>query len=103
MFKCECCKKILKDDDLIDENCPLCGLKPAAMCPVDRECTCLEEISEGLVNCPECGKFMCPCGSHDVVVISRITGYLSDVSGWGAGKLAELKDRTRYNDVESLI
>ena len=36
-------------------------------------------------------------GSHDVVQISRVTGYLQDVSGWNAGKQQELKDRVRYS------
>ena len=45
-----------------------------------------------------CGKPVCPeCGSHDVVQVSRVTGYLQDVSGWNAGKQQELKDRTRYS------
>jgi anaerobic ribonucleoside-triphosphate reductase len=45
-----------------------------------------------------CGEAVCPeCGSHDVTQISRVTGYLQDVSGWNAGKQQELKDRTHYN------
>jgi anaerobic ribonucleoside-triphosphate reductase len=31
-----------------------------------------------------------------VVQISRVTGYLQEVSGWNAGKQQELKDRARY-------
>jgi len=42
--------------------------------------------------------FSCPeCGSHDVVQISRVTGYMQDVAGWNAGKQQELKDRTHYS------
>ncbi|MBP8676317.1 MAG: oxidoreductase, partial [Methanoculleus sp.] len=39
------------------------------------------------------------CGSHDVMQISRVTGYLQDVAGWNAGKQQELKDRVRYSVV----
>ncbi len=36
----------------------------------------------------------CPhCGSPDVDYITRVTGYFSRVSGWNAGKRAELLDR----------
>ncbi len=36
----------------------------------------------------------CPaCGSADVDFITRVTGYFSRVSGWNAGKRAELRDR----------
>jgi anaerobic ribonucleoside-triphosphate reductase len=43
-------------------------------------------------------KAVCPeCGSHDVTQISRVTGYLQDVSGWNASKQQELKDRMRYS------
>ena len=39
----------------------------------------------------------CPnCGSTNVEHLSRVTGYLQDVSGWNAGKQQELKDRKRY-------
>lgn len=38
----------------------------------------------------------CPnCGSEDIELITRITGYFSKVSGWNKGKIAELKDRVR--------
>jgi len=37
---------------------------------------------------------VCPyCGSSDVDFITRVTGYFSKVSGWNAGKRAELLDR----------
>ena len=36
------------------------------------------------------------CNSTNVQIWSRITGYYQNVSGWNAGKLAELKDRRRY-------
>jgi len=41
---------------------------------------------------------VCPeCGAHSVEVVSRITGYLSAVSGWGNAKRQEFKDRHRVN------
>jgi hypothetical protein len=61
-------------------------------------CTCHDDIHSGIKYCPVCGVPVCPvCGSADVVAISRVTGYLSDISGWGAGKRQELKDRQRYS------
>ncbi|MFQ6010326.1 MAG: anaerobic ribonucleoside-triphosphate reductase, partial [Candidatus Aenigmatarchaeota archaeon] len=39
-----------------------------------------------------CGK----CNSDDVQWWSRITGYYQNIKGWNKGKLAELKDRRRY-------
>ena len=67
------------------------------MCPLDH-CHCNHEIISGIEYCPLCGQAVCPeCGSHDVVQVSRVTGYLQDVSGWNAGKQQELKDRMRYS------
>jgi anaerobic ribonucleoside-triphosphate reductase len=67
------------------------------MCPLDH-CHCTHEIISGIEYCPLCGKAVCPeCGSHDVTQISRVTGYLQDVSGWNASKQQELKDRMRYS------
>jgi anaerobic ribonucleoside-triphosphate reductase len=37
------------------------------------------------------------CGSESVDFISRITGYLSNVSGWNRAKKQELMDRQRFN------
>jgi anaerobic ribonucleoside-triphosphate reductase len=51
-----------------------------------------------IAYCPLCGKAVCPaCGTHDVVQISRVTGYLQAVEGFNAAKKQELKDRTRYS------
>ena len=36
------------------------------------------------------------CTSKNVDGYSRITGYYQKVSGWNAGKVAELADRKRY-------
>jgi len=51
----------------------------------------------GIAFCEICGEPVCPvCGAHDVVQLSRITGYIQDVSGWNAGKRKELELRRRY-------
>jgi hypothetical protein len=102
-FKCMHCLLILENEDLIGGACPKCGEKPKDACHKDHSCTCTHEIqSTGGLRCPECNAHICECGSHDVVVISRVTGYLAEVGGWGAGKQAEFNDRTRY-DVGGLI
>lgn len=56
------------------------------------------EVNSGVSYCPVCGEPECPvCGSHDVAQISRVTGYLQEVSGWNTAKQQELKDRKRYD------
>jgi anaerobic ribonucleoside-triphosphate reductase len=51
---------------------------------------------DGVTRCPKCGEFVCPdCGAHDVMPISRITGYMSPIAEWNAGKRKELEDRVR--------
>ncbi|MHC1625257.1 MAG: anaerobic ribonucleoside-triphosphate reductase [Methermicoccaceae archaeon] len=58
--------------------------------------SCMKPQS-GIAVCPVCGEFYCEeCGSHQVIPISRITGYLQDVSGWNAGKREELMERKRF-------
>lgn len=94
-YKCHSCHQF------VDETpCPSCGDKNLEiMCPLD-SCGCSHDISPTIEYCPLCGDAICPeCGSHDVVQISRVTGYLQDVSGWNAGKQQELKDRQRYSVV----
>ncbi len=94
-YKCHSCHLV------VDETpCPACGERNMEiMCPLDT-CDCAHEISSTIEYCPLCGEAVCPeCGSHDVVQISRVTGYLQDVSGWNAGKQQELKDRQRYSVV----
>jgi hypothetical protein len=91
-YKCHTCHLI------VDETpCPQCGEEHLViLCPLDH-CHCSHEITSGIEYCPLCGEPVCPdCGSHDVVQISRVTGYLQEVSGWNAGKQQELKDRMRY-------
>jgi hypothetical protein len=92
-YKCHTCHHIVTENP-----CPGCGeTHLEVMCPLDH-CHCSHEIISGIEYCPLCGKPVCPeCGSHDVVQVSRVTGYLQDVSGWNAGKQQELKDRTRYS------
>jgi anaerobic ribonucleoside-triphosphate reductase len=91
-YKCYTCHIIVTD-----KVCPICGDKDLqVMCPLDNA-ECSHDISAGVEYCPLCGESVCPiCGSHDVVQISRVTGYLQDVTGWNAGKQQELKDRQRY-------
>jgi RNA polymerase subunit RPABC4/transcription elongation factor Spt4 len=91
-YKCHTCHLIVPESP-----CPKCGESHLEiMCPLDH-CDCSHEIISGIEYCPLCGSAVCPtCGSHDVVQISRVTGYLQDVSGWNAGKQQELKDRVRY-------
>lgn len=95
-YKCHQCYTILSEEDVVDNKCPICGNKRLEkMCPLDHLCTCGKDIHEGVHYCPSCGEPVCECGSHDVGVISRVTGYLSDVKGWNAAKKQELIDRKR--------
>ena len=91
-YKCHTCHLVVEENP-----CPVCGdTHLEIMCPLDT-CDCSHEITGTIDYCPICGEAICPtCGSHDVVQISRVTGYLQDVSGWNAGKQQELKDRQRY-------
>jgi anaerobic ribonucleoside-triphosphate reductase len=91
-YKCHTCHFIVEENP-----CPNCGeAHLQIMCPLDH-CHCAHDMYSGIKYCPICGEAICPeCGCHDVVQISRVTGYLQDVSGWNAGKQQELKDRVRY-------
>lgn len=77
-------------------------LKKGELCPVhvfasQKNKPCMEVVS-GIADCPLCHKPVCPCCfSHNVHAISRVTGYISSVSGWNEAKKEELKDRKRYN------
>ena len=81
-------------------ECPECGsLDVLLVCPLDH-CHCSHTITEVLEYCPICEDPVCPvCGTHDVFQLSRVTGYIQDVGGWGNGKRQELKDRVRSNAV----
>jgi hypothetical protein len=102
-WKCHTCSTILKNEDLIDKKCPVCGEKHLEqMCPLDHN-HCSHTIIDRIEYCPVCKKAICPeCGDHSVVQISRVTGYLQDVSGWNSAKQQELKDRARYNPIPSI-
>jgi DNA-directed RNA polymerase subunit RPC12/RpoP len=87
--------------------CPRCGMKnPELMCKIDAYSVVLKiqgkncrkgEVIAGTDLCPVCNRPMCPkCYNHSVVSLSRVTGYIQDVSGWNNGKRQELKDRQRY-------
>ena len=92
-FKCHTCYSIT------DHNpCPECDADHLIkMCEEDHVCTCVEDVHSGVRYCEKCGAAVCPCGSHDVVQVSRVTGYLADVSGFNKAKKQELKDRHRVN------
>jgi|WetSurMetagenome_2_1015567.scaffolds.fasta_scaffold00223_18 anaerobic ribonucleoside-triphosphate reductase len=100
-FKCFVCHIILLDEDVVKQDgldiCPVCATQLIKMCDEDHLCQCTEELTGGTQKCPVCGEFTCPCGSHDAFVISRVTGYLGELSGWNNGKRAEFADRTRYD------
>ncbi len=104
-YKCYTCLRIIKTGDIeLDgekPKCPICGEVKVfkKMCPMDTgECRCAHDTHAEVKLCPTCRDPVCPeCGSHDVVGVSRVTGYLSDVAGWRASKRAELEDRIRYD------
>lgn len=100
-YRCLNCLLYIDEGDLIDKACPVCGgiyggdLVDA--CEKDHPCTCAVESHASIAFCEICGEAICPvCGSHDVVSISRVTGYLQEVNGYNAGKKQEIKDRSRY-------
>jgi hypothetical protein len=83
--------------------CNDCGLEMYPLCPNDHKCECLSSVHSGVKYCPVCGEATCPdCGAHDVTQISRVTGYLQDVSGWNRAKQQELKDRHRVQIVDGI-
>jgi hypothetical protein len=97
-YKCFTCFSIVDSD-----VCPYCGeINLVIMCPLDH-CHCHHtDPTIGAHYCPLCGEPVCSetCFTHDVFVLSRVTGYLSNVSGWNNAKKAEFKDRVRYNSQE---
>jgi len=63
-------------------------------------------FSPELTTCISCGrtsrglKEACPyCKSESVEQITRITGYFTKISSWNKGKIGELKDRFRCDDL----
>jgi DNA-directed RNA polymerase subunit RPC12/RpoP len=92
--------------DIADKKpkCPECGEiyveKRCAEDPIGG-CHCALTVNAGTHYCGVCGRPICPtCGDHDVLVLSRVTGYLQDVSGWNNAKRQELKDRHRTMNSE---
>lgn len=99
-YKCHTCFTILKESDLTDDNkCPECGeIHLEKMCWLDHcDCTHTTPMAK-IAYCSECGQPICPeCGCHDVIQVSRVTGYLANVESFNNGKKQELKDRHRYD------
>lgn len=59
---------------------------------------CSREMVPNTASCPLCGHPVCPdCMNHCVEQLSRVTGYLSTVSGWNEAKKQEFEDRNRYD------
>lgn len=100
-YKCHTCHTILYESELVGEKktCPDCGESFShlqKMCRLDH-CNCSHEITSGIAYCPECGMPVCKeCGCHDVIQVSRVTGYMSTVQSWNNAKQAEFRDRIRY-------
>ena len=118
IFKCQSCKTVfniysegldvfmalIPKDNVI---CPNCRTRNAALiCKVDRYSIGLKlkgfkcrssDIISGTDLCPVCKDPICPkCYNHSVVSLSRVTGYMSEISGWNNAKKQELADRKRY-------
>lgn len=104
-YKCYKCLIIIDEDDLVNGNCPECNgrVMLKKMCELDH-CHCPHDVVETIAYCPKCGEAMCPeCGCHDVAQISRVTGYLQEISGYNAGKQQEVKDRVRHDPLTGNI
>lgn len=92
-YKCFECKVITEES-----ICPICGRELKEMCQNDTIEPCTHGVMYNIAYCDICGEPICPiCGSHDVVQISRVTGYLQDVKNWNSAKKQELKDRKKYS------
>ena len=69
-------------------------------CPADVEAQtrpACYQTHVGTAFCDVCGAAMCPvCHRHNVIQLSRVTGYVSNVDGWNEGKKQEFRDRKRY-------
>ena len=75
-------------------------------CPIDiwvhkNTAQCGKDTVANIKFCPVCGNPCCPdCMNHNVEQLSRVTGYISSVSGWNASKKQELLDRQRTDDMK---
>jgi len=100
-YKCVGCCFIINEEDLEEGKCPVChtDLYMKKMCEKDVVVCGHIDPQASIVICEKCGEVICPtCGSHHTHFgISRVTGYLAEVHGWGNGKIAELRDRKHYN------
>ncbi len=99
-FDCRCVhNKEVCPECKSDKNIVLCEKQATHIFKtVRKEIPTHDHLVSGVKLCEVCKKPICPiCDAHDVVALSRITGYISSISGWGEGKLAELKDRKRYD------
>ena len=78
-------------------------LKDPTECPMalwvaynDKKCD--RQMVANTASCSICGNPVCPvCYNHCVDQLSRVTGYLSTVSGWNAAKKQEFKDREHHD------
>ena len=119
IFRCQSCKTVFNiysqgltifmalanRDNVI---CPNCNTHSAELlCKVDSYSLWLKLIGfkcrdstiiSGTDLCPVCNRPVCPeCYNHNVLSLSRVTGYIQDVSGWNEAKKQELIDRKRYS------
>lgn len=84
---------------------PLKLKDPIRQCPISlwvihNNKKCHRELVPNTSVCPVCGAFVCPdCMNHNVDIVSRVTGYLSNVKGWNASKQQEFTDRQRYTKI----
>lgn len=108
-YSCNQCKTIIPQNQVAIEinggnieipHCPDCGSQVVLMCERDHLCRCRDSIFPTVFICHICGKPTCQCGAHDVEVVSRITGYMSSLSGWNKAKVAEFHDRVRTDPRE---
>lgn len=120
IYKCQHCKYIFNINHngmanilvILRGNwvafCPLCGMNDSeCLCKADVYSIYLNlkgekcrtgEIIAGAEICPVCDRSFCPqCMNHNVIALSRVTGYMGDINGWNNGKKEELKDRQHYN------
>ena len=89
-------KKEFNDDKYITPDNPL-------ECPINQWVVfnhkkCGRQMVPNIATCPLCGAPCCPdCHIHTVEQLSRVTGYLGNVSAWGAAKQQEFIDRDRFD------
>lgn len=105
-YSCITCHTHFELEKLEKPLCPICGethiFKRCARDPVGG-CHCALTVHDSAKLCQTCGQPICPeCGDHSVVVLSRVTGYLQDLSGWNSGKRAEFRDRQRSDPLTGL-